>query len=237
MKLFFYFIVISSTIFGQNDTSMAISKPNFEVRRDLILFENNYGSIYFTKDTSAKSYNYFKPWPEAFTETKLALLMQDFKTNNKVNSQHCEHALTNSMWSPLYWFQNDYCLYSPSDWMNYTPIYMTDSAFYYLSSEPSITLLKTAKQIDNGHFEFNLQLDSISSFKVQVEIIDFTRGIAIWRYSDKNGKPYATELKVKTENVKYFPMIICDCGDSKCAFERTDFFETPNYETLKKKPR
>jgi hypothetical protein len=208
----------------------------YEARRDSILDQTNYGSVYFTRDTTAKSYSYLNPKEidSSIFQSIMPPMIESIEVEHKSKIKHFDHDLINTSWTSLYWFNNEFCLYSPSDWMSNTQILITDSTFYFLSSvDPMLEIIKNFRQLNSKKFEFS-SIDYFGEIRTTtIDIINSEKGIAIWEYKNSNNDSIVKVLKVKSENVKLFPMIICDCGDRKCVFERTDFFETPNYKKLK----
>ncbi len=128
----------------------------YQARRDSIIFQADNGSIYFTTDRSARSYTYFNQYDidEDIFEGVFPDIIQSMKTEHHATIKHFKHPLLNTTWSPLYWFNNDYCLFSPEDWMSYQPIFMTDSIIYYLQSDPSFEIIKNFRQLSPSQFEF-----------------------------------------------------------------------------------
>lgn len=222
---------------GNNREQIETYQPKYEARRDRVLDQTKYGSVYFTRDTTAKSYSYLNPKEidSSIFHTIMPSMIESIFVEHKSKIKHVEHDLINTTWSSLYWFNNEFCLYSPSDWMNNTPVLITDSTFYFLSSaDPMLELITHFKQLNATKYEFK-SIDYFGGIRTTtIDIINSEKGIAIWEYKDANKEQLVKELKVKSENVKLFPMIICDCGDTKCIFERTDFFNTPNFVELKK---
>jgi hypothetical protein len=209
----------------------------YEARRDSVLEQTNDGSVYFTRDTTAKSYTYLNPKEidSSIFQTIMPSMIESIFVEHKSKIKHVDHDLINSTWTSLYWFNNEFCLYSPSDWMNNTHVLITDSTFYFLSSaDPMLELITHFKQLNATKYEFK-SIDYFGGIRTTtIDIINSEKGIAIWEYKSANKEQVVKELKVRSENVKLFPMIICDCGDTKCIFERTDFFDTPNFGELKK---
>lgn len=239
-----FFLTFVLTACGQKEPKTVNNRQqenpiNYEARRDSVLLQTEYGSIYFTKDRTAKSYGYLNPREidSSVFQTTMPELIQYVQEKRKLPVKHFNHELINSNWSSLYWFNNDYCLYSPSDWMSNTPILITDSIIYSLRSDVDLELITGFKKLSSNRFEFST-LDFTGELKTTtIEIIDPKKGIAIWEYRYGKNDSVVRELKVKSENVKLFPMIICDCGDQKCVFEQTDFFEEPDFEALRRSKR
>ena len=220
---------------GVNKTINETPSLQYEARRDSILVQTNYGSIYFTRDTTAKSYTFLNPKiiDSSIFKEIMPDMIASIETEHQSKIQHFNHDLMNTSWSSLYWFNNDFCLYSPSDWVSNSQILLTDSTCYFLASDPMLEILKTFKKVNTNQYKFT-SVDYFGATRTTtIDIIDPEKGIAIWEYKYAANDSVVKELKVRSEKVKLFPMLICDCGDSKCVFERTDFFDTPNYTQLK----
>ena len=240
--LILFFLSLALTACGQKEVKRNKNEKRetpikYEARRDSILVQTDYGSIYFTRDTTARSYGYLNPKEidSSVFKSTMPDIIQYLQEKQNLPIKHFEHELINSSWSSLYWFNNDFCLYSPSDWMSNTPVLLTDSILYYLASDPGLEILKSFKKVNSHKFEFT-SLDFTGNFKTTtIEIIDPKKGIAIWEYRYASNDSVVRELKVRSENVKLFPMLIFDCGENKCVFDQVDFFDEPDFSELRKK--
>lgn len=212
------------------------SEIKYQARRDNILLQTDYGSVYFSTDTTAISYDYLNPKEIDSTifKTDLLSISKQIIESNNIKLKHFKNDLVSTNWSSLYWFNNDFCLYGPSDWMANTPILITDSIIYSLNSDPMLDIILDFSMKEKNIYEFKVKNYNGKTEKIIIEIIDIKKGIAIWEYRDENNLRLNKVLKVKSEFVKLFPIIICDCGDSKCVFEKTNYFEKPDFEKLKK---
>lgn len=235
-------ITISTLSSAQNDSSKELSNNNtdanikYEARRDSILLQTDYGSIYYTRDTSSRFYDWLNPTKidsSIFKEPLANLMIETIKKNN-ATIKHFINPLVNTNWCSLFQFNNDYCLYGPSDLMENRPILITDSIYYVMSSDMELEIITDYQIKNNVTHEFSLlDYDGNSSFLL-ITIIDTNNGIAIWEYRDENYRTIDKSFKVKAQHVKQFPMIIYDCGNQKCNFGVTDYFDKPNFEGILK---
>lgn len=236
--MLFFLITFVLSACGQN-VSKSDKNPqeeiNYQARRDSVLLQTEYGSIYFTRDLTARGYGYLNPEEidSSVFQTIMPEIIQSIQESQKTPVKHFNHQLINSSWSSLYWFNNDFCLYSPSDWMSNKPMLITDSIIYELASDPGLEIIKSVQEINNHKIEFTSQEYSGEVKTTSIEIIDPQRGIAIWEYKYGNNDSVVRELRVRSEYVRLFPMIICDCGDNKCVFGGENFFSEPDYSALK----
>ncbi len=205
-------------------------KQKYAASRDSILFENDFGSIYYSKDTSSKVYNYFQPNTDSLIlKSYCDSLRNLIFLNGKMKIDHFNNELVNSTWTDLHQFNGSFCLYSPSDWMAYEPIHLTDSSIQFASSDPSVEVIIDFKKNNSTSFSFvtlNIYLEKKS---VCINIIDSIKGISIWEWRDLKNNLISKEYKVLTKNVKLFPIIIEDCGNQKCVFENQNYFEKPTF--------
>lgn len=222
---------------SKNSKKEINNEIKYQAKRDSILLQADYGSVYLTYDTTAISYDYLNPKEidSNIFKTDLLNISKYIKESNNIKLKHFKNDLVNTNWSSLYWFNNNFCLYGPSDWMENTPILITDSIIYYLNSDPMLDIVIDFSKTENNHYEFSVKNYNGKTENIIIEIIDTKKGIAIWEYRDENNLTINKALKVKSEFVKLFPIIICDCGDSKCVFEKTNYFEKPDFEKLKNK--
>jgi len=158
----------------ENTVHKETHQIKYEARRDSILVQTNYGSVYFTRDTTAKSYSYLNPnkIDSSIFQTIIPEMIKSIVIEHKLKIKHFEHNLINSTWSSLYWFNNEFCLYSPSDWMNTTQVLITDSTFYFLKSDPMVEIIKNFRPINSNKFEFT-SIDNFGAARTTtIDIID-----------------------------------------------------------------
>lgn len=206
-------------------------KIDYQARRDSVLLETAFGSIYLTHDTSSITYEYLNPshidstvFTEFFKEIQLEL-----EKSGTVETKHFKHPFINTHWTNLYQFNNALCLYGPSDWMEHTELLLTDSLLYFLSSEPSLSIVLSTSLFNSNNCEFEL-LNFINEKQfIQIRIVDENRGVATFEWFDDKHVSYHKSVYVKSDMVRNFPIIIYDCGNQKCAFGDVNFFQPHDY--------
>ena len=136
-------------------------------------------------------------------------------------------------WTSLFWFNDRYCLYGPSNWMANWGIVLSDSIHYMVQSDGDLSLiLEYRERSPASHFlrviDYNGQTSSIS-----IELIDPKQGISIWSYVGSDGEVILRQLMVESDRVKDFPILVFDCGDTKCVFDaELEYFSDPPYDAL-----
>tara|TARA_B100000508_G_scaffold55003_1_gene42582 strand:+ start:2449 stop:3345 length:897 start_codon:yes stop_codon:yes gene_type:complete len=206
--------------------------------RDSIIEKCEYGSVYYTKDTNSIIYNWIIPDTNDIKQSYLTDYIEHIKDSFNIELSHFDYNELDKSWCSLFMFNNEYCLYAPSDWMANIGTIISDSVYYISRSDATPEIILDYKNIsDNTH-----QIKVINYFGkirfIKIEIIDTHIGIAIWSIFDENENFIGSSLKVVSDNVKQFPFLVYDCEGSKCVFkEEKNHFEKPNFELLKKHAR
>ena len=218
--MFFPFSV-NAQIEASND------KIEYQARRDSILVQTEFGSIYYTHDTTAVSYDYLNPSQiDSTVFTKFYKEMQlELQRKFYIKTKHFKHPFINSHWTNLYQFNNSFCLYGPSDWMGHTELFFTDSLLYNLRSDGDLEFIMSVSTISSNACEFELLNYWNESYFLAIRIVDENRGIATFEWFDTSHKSQGKTCMVQSEKVRKFPIIIYDCGNQKCAFGDVNFFE------------
>ncbi|MEP7264200.1 MAG: hypothetical protein ABI772_06875 [Bacteroidota bacterium] len=198
------------------------------------LKKDNYGSVYVTKDTSIREYNWLsvvsfnKEVTSAYT-TNYNVVLKDTLVLTKHFSIN-EKLLLN--WTPLYIYNDNYYVYSPSDWMAHFNYLVNDSAIIeYKTDGPDAMILLDYQELSSSEFLFKiLSYDKVVS-ELRIKIIDPAKQITLWIFKSKNYKN--NMLIVNGDRVKEYPMVKCDCNGQKCLLEFE--FDKINEEMISKK--
>ncbi|MDR2148808.1 MAG: hypothetical protein LBE91_20395 [Tannerella sp.] len=228
-KYCFLISLISLPCYAQKENVVVdgkiVGQKTYEARRDSILYEDNCGCIYYTTDKNAKSYRRLM-YPIVLEDDEMEGIAEFF-SERKIPMKHFQYELLNTYWTTLHWFNGDYCLYSPCDWIYEQRCLLTDSIIYTHFEDLSFFAITDYKKQYADCFQFsyvNNEVERIVSI-LEIKIIDQAKGISVWTWKDKEGKIEWRELKVKSENVKLFPMIIQECPEMKCIEKGIEYFE------------
>lgn len=220
------FVVIGITIdvaFCQtkSDTTF-ILRENGEYYHAIFIDNNKNSSFYTDLEKNISS-----PFDSSlYFENIQALRKNDIKiSRHKINN-------ISKNWKLLYLYKGKYYVYYPSDGMYNNWIDITDSIFlFYAGGEMIVSAISNFRQITSKEFQFRLTEDYGKVRKINIYIIDKKRGIAVFEYAQKNGQ-YKYELRVATNKIRNFPIIINYCEVQK----QDEFdFDKPNYKRLIKK--
>lgn len=223
-----YFLVLLFFPFSVNaQIEPSNEKIEYQARRDSVLLETAFGSIYLTHDTSAISYEYLNPSHIDSTVFTDFYREMQFELEGKfsIQTNHFNHPFINSHWTNLYQFNNAFCLYGPSDWMAHTELFFTDSLLYNLRSDGDLEFIMSVSTISSNACEFELLNYWNEPYFLAIRIVDENRGIATFEWFDEKHVSLHKTLYVKSEMVRKFPILIFDCGKQKCAFGDVNFFE------------
>lgn len=201
----------------------------------IILKKFNDGEIYITHDTSIREY--FWLIPKSPKDDNLDFYNQYYSQiikDTNITVFHTKSLKIPNKWTPLYMIDDEFYLYGPSDWMaNYGYIFCDTTIIRQFSDGPDVNIIINGKIISANEFQFNVLTYNRSAAIITISIIDKRNDIAIWKFeSDKN---IHYELMVNSNYVKRFPIINCDCGDTKCFMEYE--FKPIDFEELNKRVR
>lgn len=225
MKHFLVLLLFPFSVNAQIEPSN--KKIEYQARRDSVLLETAFGSIYLTHDTTAISYEYLNPSHiDSMVFTQFYREMQlELEGKFSIQTNHFNHPFINSHWTNLYQFNNAFCLYGPSDWMSHTELFFTDSLLYNLRSDGDLEFIMSVSTISSNACEFELLNYWNEPYFLAIRIVDENRGIATFEWFDEKHVSLHKTLYVKSEMVRKFPILIFDCGKQKCAFGDVNFFE------------
>jgi hypothetical protein len=214
-------------------TTAAKEEPKqYRAKRDSIIKETEYGSIYVTKDTSVVMYSWLANEnidTTVFNELYSANNISELLATNKIKMKHYRNIPILGNWNLLYVLKNHFYVYSPSDWMYNKRILVSDSALYHMSSgDWSFELIQNVETMSNGDLNINLVGYDNERIELSIRFIDDSKNIALWHRKSKEDE--YSELRVRSSLVRKFEMIVNDCLEMKCYQEFV--FETPGYSEI-----
>jgi len=94
-------------------------------------------------------------------------------------------------WIPLYSYQGEFYLYSPSNWEDYSTLILTDSTIVYSSKDGCLVdLITDFGQPNYTSYNFKTVNNLHDLVNVELFIIDPERGITIWKTTHSEGVDY-----------------------------------------------
>lgn len=221
-----------SQVTTQGDDSASGWK--FLAKPDSVIKKTDFGVIYLSKDTSSLAYDWLVPSTEDAEQIYAEDYASHIRQTNNVAIKNFPIRSLKKKWTSLFWFDDRYCLYGPSDWMANWGVVLSDSIHYMVKSDGDLSLILEYRETSPaGHFlrviNYHGQISSIS-----IELIDPKQGISIWSYVDSDGGVILRQLMVESDRVKDFPILVFDCGDQKCVFDaELGYFTDPPYDSLR----
>lgn len=206
-------------------------KISYEGRRDSVLFETSYGSIYFTRNSNARFYNWYgnddsndQSYSDFYTD-----ILSESASENQFSFKKIPTPLTGILWSDIYNFNDQLCLYSPSDWFTVSTFKITDSTIFDMrSADPTVYFIESYTRLSASKHAYNVrETYTLEIYRFVIEILDEQKGISLWIITNQSSGEVVKLVKVKSENVKLFPAINEDCGDQKCIFNQQYTFFSP----------
>ncbi len=208
-------ILSCKSAFAQSDKQF-----KFRAKPDTIIEKNNYGYIYITSDTSSKLYRWIIPNPNEDFGRFYTEYINHIKQSYKQKISHFPTGNFPKKWNAVYFYNKNYFLYAPSDWMNNWGYYLSDSVLYITNSDPNDIYVITnfsSQGIENA----NIKVKNYFGENKSVEIQLISKHYGIYRWSIKDDKSGVEEkfIMQNSDFSKRLPMIVCDCGERKCIME------------------
>jgi hypothetical protein len=216
--------LVAVDVFGQQE----MTSFKFDATPDSIISKQQRGYIYITRDTSAEMFD------------RLASDI-NVKENDDLLREYARHikkefgsgiVIKNlgdlpRKWNSVYVLNNEYYVYSPSDWINNRGYYVSDSAIIVTNSEPDLFVILDYKRINKKLYEFRIVDYAGEKHHVQITLVDAAYRIYVWTFTNKG--ELSRYLMQDSRFVKGLPMIVADCGD-KCILEFE--FDKPDFEKI-----
>lgn len=217
MRLLYLFALF----FCQFHSFGQFKESDYHCRRDTVILQTSYGSVYISQDHRCDLYSWLCP--------DLKSWINSYEID--VNFPEIAHFLQPNQslgnfpryWNDLYTYHGNFYVYGPSDWIANRPDYISDSFLIEIASD--ITYFRIKKMELIGSYELLLLLDLFGEeASLRIRLLAFPEGASLWEYIVKNES--WTELKVSSDSVRNFDMINNDCVNQKCYqefhFDQTD---------------
>lgn len=205
LLLFFSVLAIQFHSFGQ------FKESDYHCRRDSVLLQSKYGSVYITKDHQCELYDWLCPNPSRWMNAQH--ISSNFPELKSASSPKNSIGNIPRYWNTLFEYQGQYYVYGPSDWMSNRPEFISDSFLIEIASDFGYFSIK--KQVLVSPYELHLSLDLFGEEALlRIRMLRYPLGAALWEYSIKNES--WSELKVSSEFVTVYDLINNDCVHQKC---------------------
>lgn len=201
-------------------TLAQFKESDFHCRRDSIISQTTYGSVYLTKDHQCELYAWLCPNPNEWM--KAEEIVEDFSELSDACSPKISIGNIPRYWNSLQEYKGQYYVYGPSDWMSNRPEFISDSFLIEIASDFAYFSIK--KQALVSPHELYLTLDLYGEeAQLRIRMLTYPKGAALWEYSIKSES--WSELKISSEFVREFDLINNDCVNQKC-FQEFHFDQT-----------
>ena len=205
LLLFFVLFFIQFNSFGQ------FKESDYHCRRDSLISQTKYGSVYITRDHSCDLYSWLCPDPKSW--------MNSYEID--VNFPEIAHFLNPKQsignfpryWNNLHAYHGKYYVYGPSDWMANRPDFLSDSFLVEIASDITYFRIKKTEVIRSSELLLTVDLYGEEA-KLRIRMLAFPEGASLWEYAIKNES--WSELKVSSDFVRNYDMINNDCVHQKC---------------------
>jgi hypothetical protein len=201
-------------------TLAQFKESDFHCRRDSIISQTTYGSVYLTKDHQCELYDWLCPNPNEWM--KAEEIVENFSELSDACSPKISIGNIPRYWNSLQEYKGQYYVYGPSDWMSNRPEFISDSFLIEIASDFAYFSIK--KQALVSPHELYLTLDLYGeAAQLRIRMLTYPKGAALWEYSIKSES--WSELKISSEFVREFDLINNDCVNQKC-FQEFHFDQT-----------
>jgi hypothetical protein len=193
-------------------TSLAqFKESDYHCRRDSLISQTKYGSVYITRDHSCDLYNWLCPDPKSW--------INSYEID--VNFPEIAHFLNPQQsignfpryWNNLYAYHGNYYVYGPSDWMANRPDFLSDSLLVEIASDIAYFRIKKTEVIRSSELLLTVDLYGEEA-TLRIRMLAFPEGASLWEYAIKNET--WSELKVSSDFVRNYDMVNNDCVHQKC---------------------
>jgi len=207
MRLLLLLVLLSF----QFNSFAQFKESDYHCRRDSVISQTKYGSVYVTRDHSCDLYSWLCPNPKSWM--KEHDMAQNFpELANFLNPQQSLGNFSR-YWNNLYEYQGKYYVYGPSDWMGNSPDYISDSFLVEITSDITYFRIKKTEVIRSSELLLTVNLYGEEA-TLRVRLLATPEGASLWEYAIKNES--WSELKVSSDFVRSYDMINNDCVNQKC---------------------
>ncbi|MCX8487253.1 MAG: hypothetical protein ORN53_08815, partial [Crocinitomicaceae bacterium] len=192
-------------------TLAQFKESDFHCRRDSIISQTTYGSVYLTKDHQCELYAWLCPNPNEWM--KAEEIVENFSELSDACSPKISIGNIPRYWNSLQEYKGQYYVYGPSDWMSNRPEFISDSFLIEIASD--FAYFSIIKQALVSPHELYLTLDLYGeAAQLRIRMLTYPKGAALWEYSIKSES--WSELKISSEFVREYDLINNDCVNQKC---------------------
>lgn len=219
--LTFFTLTICQNIFGQTtktDTTF-IRKDSLKGTSQSIFYETNKNSKFYENITSFSFGSFDK---ESYDNS-----LEYLKTNKLYLQKH-KTVLPSNKWITLKQYQGQFYAYYPCDFYNYYQTSINDTTFIDWTGEgPVANKIVSQKKMNKTTYELKLNGIYDKDRTIKIDIIDTTKGIAVFTETTQNGT--TNYLMIMADRIKSVPFIVNNCETQK---QLELNFEEPNYTKL-----
>ena len=191
--LAFSLIFITLACSRSNSFSFYNLTRKYYARPDTIFLKTNYGAIYSTTDTSFDHYDWLIPKID-IDDTSIYNYQIEDLIKEGYKYSHNESDLP-MKWTELFLFNGRYYVYSPSDWMVYEGLILTDTILYHPRGvDSNLEFINSVKKSNDSTYKLELDtqfyIDSsvIKKTILTIERIDQKLKIYKWSWNYENGE-------------------------------------------------
>jgi len=204
-------LILFAFICLQSSSHAQFKESEFHCKRDSIISETNYGSVYITKDHQCELYDWLCPDPKEWMNVNE--IIEYFPVLTNAYSPKISIGSIPRYWNSLYEYKGQYYVYGPSDWMFNRPEFISDSFLIEIASDFSYFSIINQALINPHELQLTLDLYGEEA-QLHIRLLSYPKGTALWEYSIKNDS--WSELKVSSDFVQNYDMINNDCVNQKC---------------------
>jgi hypothetical protein len=204
-------LVLFALICLQSSSHAQFKESEFHCKRDSIISETNYGSVYITKEHQCALYDWLCPDPKEWMNVNE--IIEYFPVLTNAYSPKISIGSIPRYWNSLYEYKGQYYVYGPSDWMFNRPEFISDSFLIGITSDFYYFSIKEHDLVNPHELRLTLDLNGEEA-QLSIRLLTFPEGASLWKYTMKNGS--WSELKVSSDFVQNYDMINNDCVNQKC---------------------
>ena len=204
-------LILFAFICLQSSSHAQFKESEFHCKRDSIISETNYGSVYITKDHQCELYDWLCPDPKEWMNVNE--IIEYFPVLTNAYSPKISIGSIPRYWNTLYEYNGQYYVYGPSDWMFNRPEFISDSFLIGITSDFYYFSIKEHDLVNPHELRLTLDLNGEEA-QLSIRLLTFPEGASLWKYTMKNGS--WSELKVSSDYVRTYDMINNDCVNQKC---------------------
>ncbi len=219
--LTFLILTTFQNVFGHtnNSDTVFIRKDSIKGFSQSIFIETNKNSKYYN-DITSFTFGVFDK--ESYDNS-----LEYIKTN-KLKLQKQKTVLPALNWITLKQYKGQFYAYYPCDFYTYFQASINDTTFIvWTGVGPVANQIASQKKINKMVYELKLNGIYDKDRIIRINIIDETKGIAVFTETTPNGKTYY--LMIMANKIKTVPFIVNNCETQK---QIELDFEEPNYAKL-----